>query len=147
MLPGNLEEILRSIGLLGIWAMIFAESGLLVGFFLPGDSVLFTAGVLAADGLFNFTFLQMTLSTQSAQSQCQGGSRNSIREQPDTFVKIVALQIFLGGADSCLGILDGFQLCRAIDGINRASHDRHAFNNYNNNWLHTMLCASGSFGT
>src|SRR5215212_2710826 len=50
MLPGNLEEILKSIGLLGIWAMIFAESGLLVGFFLPGDSVLFTAGVLAADG-------------------------------------------------------------------------------------------------
>jgi len=59
MLPGNLEEILKSIGLLGIWAMIFAESGLLIGFFLPGDSVLFTAGVLAADGFFNFPALMI----------------------------------------------------------------------------------------
>jgi membrane-associated protein len=57
MLPGNLEEILKSIGLLGIWAIIFAESGLLLGIFLPGDSVLFTAGVLAAEGWFNFPLL------------------------------------------------------------------------------------------
>ncbi|OUC12631.1 MAG: hypothetical protein B0A82_21375 [Alkalinema sp. CACIAM 70d] len=35
-------------GHLAIWAIIFAESGLLVGFFLPGDSLLFTAGFLAS---------------------------------------------------------------------------------------------------
>lgn len=57
MLPGNLEEILKAIGLLGIYAIIFAESGLLVGIFLPGDSVLFTAGVLSAEGIFNFPLL------------------------------------------------------------------------------------------
>ena len=35
-------------GLLGIWAIVFAESGLLFGFFLPGDALLFTAGFLAS---------------------------------------------------------------------------------------------------
>lgn len=33
-----------------VFTLVFVESGLLVGFFLPGDSVLFTAGLLAADG-------------------------------------------------------------------------------------------------
>src|SRR5262245_46962896 len=37
--------------LLIIMAIVFAESGLLVGFFLPGDSLLFTAGVLTATGV------------------------------------------------------------------------------------------------
>lgn len=40
-------------GYILITAIIFAECGLLVGFFLPGDSLLFAAGVLAAQGLFN----------------------------------------------------------------------------------------------
>jgi len=42
------EEFIRTIGYLGVFAIIFAESGLLVGFFLPGDSLLFTAGFLAS---------------------------------------------------------------------------------------------------
>ena len=37
----------------GLWLVIFAESGLLIGFFLPGDSLLFTAGVLASKGDLN----------------------------------------------------------------------------------------------
>lgn len=32
-----------------LWTLVFVESGLLVGFFLPGDTVLFTAGLLSAD--------------------------------------------------------------------------------------------------
>lgn len=48
---------IQSAGALGgyiiLTAVIFAECGLLVGFFLPGDSLLFAAGVLAAQGLFN----------------------------------------------------------------------------------------------
>ncbi len=43
-----MEDFLISIGYLGIFAIIFAESGLLIGFFLPGDSLLFTAGFLAS---------------------------------------------------------------------------------------------------
>lgn len=46
----NVEEILRTIGVLGIALIIFAESGLLVGFFLPGDTLLFAVGFLASQG-------------------------------------------------------------------------------------------------
>lgn len=42
------ENLIDTFGLLGIFAIVFAESGLLVGFFLPGDSLLFTAGFLAS---------------------------------------------------------------------------------------------------
>jgi len=40
-------------GHLAIWAIVFAESGLLIGFFLPGDSLLFAAGLLASAGKLN----------------------------------------------------------------------------------------------
>lgn len=53
----QLETILPAIGYLGIFAIIFAESGLLFGFFLPGDSLLFTAGFLASQGIFNIVIL------------------------------------------------------------------------------------------
>lgn len=43
----NLEQIVTTFGYLGIIAIIFAESGLFFGFFLPGDSLLLTAGLLA----------------------------------------------------------------------------------------------------
>ncbi len=42
---------------MGIFAIIFAESGLLIGFFLPGDTLLFTAGFLASQGLFSLPIL------------------------------------------------------------------------------------------
>lgn len=42
------KHLIETVGLIGIFVVIFAESGLLVGFFLPGDSLLFTAGFLAS---------------------------------------------------------------------------------------------------
>lgn len=53
----SLLEILPLIGYAGIAAIVFAESGLLIGFFLPGDSLLFTAGFLASQGIFNIWWL------------------------------------------------------------------------------------------
>jgi len=52
--PGFLapEWLISTFGLIGILAVVFAESGLLIGFFLPGDSLLFTAGLLVADGRY-----------------------------------------------------------------------------------------------
>ncbi len=46
----NLASLIQAVGLLGLFVIIFAESGLLIGFFLPGDSLLFTAGFLASQG-------------------------------------------------------------------------------------------------
>jgi membrane-associated protein len=43
------NSLLTSFGLLGLLAIIFAECGLLVGFFLPGDTLLFAAGILIAN--------------------------------------------------------------------------------------------------
>lgn len=43
-------SLLGTFGALGVAVVLFAETGLLVGFFLPGDSLLFTAGLLSASG-------------------------------------------------------------------------------------------------
>lgn len=50
MIGINVESLIQSGGLLLIAAIVFAESGLLIGFFLPGDTLLFTAGFFAATG-------------------------------------------------------------------------------------------------
>jgi membrane-associated protein len=49
----DLEEFIRTVGYIGLFGIVFAESGLLIGFFLPGDSLLFTAGFLASEGFLN----------------------------------------------------------------------------------------------
>src|SRR3989344_947101 len=49
--------LVQTLGLLGVVAIIFAESGLFFGFFFPGDSLLFTAGFLASQGFINIWFL------------------------------------------------------------------------------------------
>jgi membrane-associated protein len=46
----NVPELIRLVGLYGLIFVIFAETGLMVGFFLPGDSLLVTAGLFAARG-------------------------------------------------------------------------------------------------
>lgn len=49
----DLIELIKAAGYLGLSAIVFAESGLFFGFFLPGDSLLFTAGFLASQGFLN----------------------------------------------------------------------------------------------
>lgn len=51
------EHLIQSGGILLIAAIIFAESGLLVGFFLPGDTLLFTAGFFAAQDKLHLGWL------------------------------------------------------------------------------------------
>src|SRR5260370_1046965 len=46
--PLSPTSLLRAFGTLGLFAVMFAETGLLIGFFLPGDTLLFTAGLLTA---------------------------------------------------------------------------------------------------
>lgn len=49
--------IIKTLGLIGVLVIIFAESGLLIGFFLPGDSLLFTAGFLASQNILDIKVL------------------------------------------------------------------------------------------
>ena len=57
LLGFQLSELIKATGFLGLFGIVFAESGLLLGFFLPGDSLLFTAGFLASQGFFNIWIL------------------------------------------------------------------------------------------
>lgn len=54
---GELEQVVRLVGYPGLFAAVFAETGLFFMFFLPGSSMLFTAGLLASHGLFNVWLL------------------------------------------------------------------------------------------
>jgi membrane-associated protein len=65
--PENLRTLVNLSGpwwvsYLILWAIIFSETGLLVGFFLPGDSLLFAAGLLASQDVFNVGLLIALLS-------------------------------------------------------------------------------------
>jgi membrane-associated protein len=53
LLGFDLQELIKWAGVFGVAAIIFAESGLLIGFFLPGDSLLFTAGFLVQIGVLS----------------------------------------------------------------------------------------------
>src|SRR5215204_1214847 len=64
--PPRLIELLSTVmtGWLGyatLFAIVFAETGLLVGFFLPGDSLLFTVGVVAGAGQLNIFLINAIL--------------------------------------------------------------------------------------
>ena len=53
----DLAELIKTAGYLGLFGIISAESGLFIGFFLPGDSLLFTAGFLASQGFLDLVTL------------------------------------------------------------------------------------------
>lgn len=58
------DQLLRMLGpyvLVGLCLIIFAECGLLIGFFLPGDSLLFTAGLFVANGIIGAPIWQVCL--------------------------------------------------------------------------------------
>lgn len=55
----DIISLIKTVGYLGIFAILFAESGLFIGFFLPGDSLLFTAGFLASQQFLNIWILSV----------------------------------------------------------------------------------------
>lgn len=57
----DLIELIEVVGYVGLFAIVFAETGLFLGFFFPGDSLLFIAGFLAAQGVFNLPVLAILL--------------------------------------------------------------------------------------
>jgi membrane-associated protein len=57
----DLVQIIQTVGYIGLFAIVFAESGLFFGFFLPGDSLLLTAGLLASQGKLEIAALLIIL--------------------------------------------------------------------------------------
>ena len=57
----TLEEIVIWGGYIGLFVIVFSETGLLIGFFLPGDSLLVTAGLFAARGQLDIALLNVIL--------------------------------------------------------------------------------------
>jgi len=57
----SLADLIRWGGYVVLVAIVFCETGLLVGFFLPGDSLLITAGLVAATGTLDIWLLNLLL--------------------------------------------------------------------------------------
>jgi len=68
----TLEEIIVWGGYAGLFAIIFAETGLLIGFFLPGDSLLVTAGLFASRGQMDIVLLNVLLCIAAVTGDATG---------------------------------------------------------------------------
>jgi membrane-associated protein len=68
----NVPELIRIGGLLGLILIVFAETGLMIGFFLPGDSLLVTAGLFAARGDFDIVGLNLLVMAAAIAGDATG---------------------------------------------------------------------------
>jgi membrane-associated protein len=57
----DVQGLIQAVGYVGVTAIIFAETGLLIGFFLPGDSLMVTAGLLGSQGYLDVVWLGVLL--------------------------------------------------------------------------------------
>ncbi len=85
----DLTQILVSFGYAALFAVIFAETGLLLGFFLPGDTLLFTAGILAAKNIMGLPEVIVVCFAAAVLGDSFGyylgrkyGKRVFVREEP-----------------------------------------------------------------
>jgi membrane-associated protein len=86
----NVPELIRWGGMVGLILIVFAETGLMVGFFLPGDSLLVTAGLFAARGDLNIFWLNVALILAAIIGDATGyliGYRagRALYNRPDSF--------------------------------------------------------------
>src|SRR5690349_14276359 len=87
----DVESLVRVGGIIGLTAIVFAETGLLIGFFLPGDSLLVTAGLFAARGDLEVVPLLVALSVAAILGDTVGyniGARAGPKlfTRPDSFL-------------------------------------------------------------
>jgi membrane-associated protein len=68
----DVESLVRVGGIVGLTVIVFTETGLLIGFFLPGDSLLVTAGLFAARGDLDVTLLIVSLSVAAIAGDTVG---------------------------------------------------------------------------
>ena len=81
-----LTEYIIHLGIVAVIAVIFAESGLLVGFFLPGDSLLFMSGFLTQQGIFkiNIHLFALLLFIAAVAGDNVGYSFGKLFERPNS---------------------------------------------------------------
>ena len=65
MFEWDLTSLIQTVGYAGMFGIIFVETGLLAGFFLPGDTLLLTAGILASSGALNLPLTMLVCATGS----------------------------------------------------------------------------------
>jgi membrane-associated protein len=87
----NVQRLIEIGGLAGMFVVVFAETGLLIGFFLPGDSLLVAAGLFAARGNLNIVWLNLALMVAAIAGDATGywiGYRagKAIYDRPDSFL-------------------------------------------------------------
>jgi membrane-associated protein len=87
----NVPELIRLGGMAGLIAIVFVETGLMVGFFLPGDSLLVTAGIFAARGDLDIGWLNAALIVAAIVGDATGywiGYRagQALYSRPDSFL-------------------------------------------------------------
>jgi membrane-associated protein len=86
----NVPELIRWGGLVGLILIVFAETGLMIGFFLPGDSLLVTAGLFAARGDLDILWLNLALMAAAVLGDATGywiGKRTgeALYSRPNSF--------------------------------------------------------------
>jgi membrane-associated protein len=86
----DVPTLIRTVGFIGLIIIVFAETGLLIGFFLPGDSLLITAGLFAAAGEFDIVTLNVVLIVAAIVGDATGywiGKRTGLAlyNRPDSF--------------------------------------------------------------
>jgi len=86
----NVPELIRWGGYVGLFGIVFAETGLLIGFFLPGDSLLVTAGLFAASGELDIRILVVSLCAAAVIGDAVGyaigwRSGRALFSRPDSF--------------------------------------------------------------
>jgi membrane-associated protein len=68
----NVPELIRLGGMVGLFLVVFSETGLMIGFFLPGDSLLVTAGLFAARGDLDIVRLNLALAAAAVIGDATG---------------------------------------------------------------------------
>jgi membrane-associated protein len=115
MLDIETREIIETAGYLGVFAIVLAQSGILLGFFLPGNTFLITTGILASLGYFNIHLLVFICFLASFTGNIVGyyighkwGRRLFNREKSFLFNKI-----YLSRAEKFYGVHGGKTLILA----------------------------------
>lgn len=91
--PDGLRHLLSQVfsgwfGYAALCGIVFSETGLLAGFFLPGDSLLFTVGVVAGDGVLNIGLVIVLLSLSAMIGDSTGFFLAAGRDRPSSAVPI-----------------------------------------------------------